>query len=145
MIFCMYNNKTYTKECGFLLIQQTSSIVNNNNLTSQNCDSFYTRKKYFWEHSGFPPVVTFLAHFYQKDMCWSWFFTQHFVRNCSQFVILWQLRIPEWIVNNLLCTWYTLFWCPFISKSSGSVVDRSFRNPWIGGSNPGGNNTSFSV
>ena len=35
--------------------------------------------------------------------------------------------------------------CPFISKSGSSVVDRSLRNPWIGGSNPGGNYTSFSV
>ena len=44
------------------------------------------------EYSGFPSVVTSLAHFYQKDMCGSYYvatvFTQHFVPNCSQFVIL---------------------------------------------------------
>ncbi len=35
--------------------------------------------------------------------------------------------------------------CPFISESDSSVVESSLRNPWIGGSNPGGNYTSFSV
>ena len=40
MIFHVYNTKTYTKECGYLLIQKVSSIFNNNNMTSQNCNSF---------------------------------------------------------------------------------------------------------
>ena len=34
---------------------------------------------------------------------------------------------------------------PFISKSDSSAVECSPRNPWIGGSNPGGNYTSFSA
>ncbi len=106
----------------------------------------FTREKIFLEHSGFPPVVTFLAHFYQKrrveaNVNVADIFTQHVVRNCSQFVILWQLRIPDWLVNNVFCTWYTLFLC----QSGSSVVDRSLRNPWIGDSNPGGNYTSFSL
>ncbi len=49
---------------------------------------FTREKKYFLEHSGFPPVVTFLAHFYQKacveaNVNVSDIFTKHFVRNCS--------------------------------------------------------------
>ena len=72
-------------------------------------------------------------------------FAQHFVRNCSQFVILWQLHRLDWFVNKLFGTWYTLLLCPFISKSDSSVVESSLRNPWIGGSNPGGKYTSFSV
>ncbi len=72
-------------------------------------------------------------------------FTQHFVRNCSQFVILWQLRRSDWFVNKLFGTWYALILYPFISESDSSVVESSLRNPFIGGSNTGGNYTSFSV
>ena len=39
-IFYMYNTKTYTKECGYLLKQQTSSMFNNDSMTSQNVNSF---------------------------------------------------------------------------------------------------------
>ncbi len=39
-------------------------------MTSQNFNSFYTRKKYFLEHSGYPPVVTFLAYFLSKRYVW---------------------------------------------------------------------------
>ena len=45
--FHMYNTKTYTKECGHLMIQQTSSIANNNNLTSHNFNSFSDEKSIF--------------------------------------------------------------------------------------------------
>ena len=44
MIFHMYNTKTYTKECGYLLIQQASSIFNNNNMRLQNVNSFSNGK-----------------------------------------------------------------------------------------------------
>ncbi len=68
-----------------------------------------------------------------------------FIRNCSQFVILWQLRRLDWFVNKLFGTWYTLLLCPFISEPDSSMVESSLRNPWIGGSNPSRNYTSFSV
>ncbi len=64
-VFHMYNTKTYTAECGYFLIQKGSSIFNNNNMTSQNLNSLSDD---FLEHSGFPPVVTFLSQFYQKDI-----------------------------------------------------------------------------
>ncbi len=89
----MYNTKTYTEECGYLVIQQASLIFNNNNMTSHNFNSFSDVKNIFLEHSGFPPVLTFLSHFYQKtsveaNVNVAAILTQHFVRNCSQFVIL---------------------------------------------------------
>ncbi len=49
-------------------------------------------------------------------------FLQHFVRNCSQFVILWQLRTHDWFVNKALGTWYRPTLCPFIGKSGSSGV-----------------------
>ena len=90
----MYNTKTYRKECGYLLIQLASSIFNNNNLMSQNFNLFSDEKKYFVRTFRIP-VVPFLSHFYQiKKTCVeanvnvAAIFAQHFVRKCSQFVIL---------------------------------------------------------
>ena len=69
-----------------------------------------------------------------------------FLRNCSQFVILWQLRTLNRLVNKLSDTWYImLLLCPFISKADSVAVESSPRNPWIESSNPGGNKTSISV
>ncbi len=52
-----------------------------------------------------------------------------------------------WLIwkQTIFRTWYTLFLIPFKSKSDSSVVESSPHKPWIGGSNPGGNYTSFSV
>ena len=44
-LFYMYNTKAYTKEYGYLLMQQVSSIFNNNNLISQNFNSFSDGEK----------------------------------------------------------------------------------------------------
>ncbi len=65
MIFQMYNTKTCTKECDYLLIQQASSISNNNNLTSQNFDSFYD-KKYFFRTLRILSCCNFLVTFLSK-------------------------------------------------------------------------------
>ena len=66
-------------------------------------------------------------------------FTHRFVRNCSEFVSLWQLRTLHWFVNNVFVLdiryFYTQSW----------AVKSSPRNPWIEGSNPGGNYTYSSV
>ena len=52
----------------------------------------------FLEHSGFPPdVINFLICGMYCNV--AAIFTQHFVRNCSQLVILGQLRIFEGFVN----------------------------------------------
>ncbi len=56
-------------------------------------------------------------------------------------LLLMLLRIPDWFVNNVFCARYTLLLC----KSGSSVVKSLLRNPWIGGSNPGGNYTAFLV
>ena len=56
--------------------------------------SFIVEGVIFLQHSGFPPVVTFNWHIFIKktsveaDVNVAAIFTQHFVRNCSQFVIL---------------------------------------------------------
>ncbi len=47
----------------------------------------------------------------------------------------------DWFLNKLFGTWLTLLFCAFITKSDSSAVESSTRNPWIGGSNPGGNYT----
>ena len=62
-------------------------------------------------HSVFPPVATFLSHFHQKDICC------YFVRNCLQFVILWQLHTYTWLICKKVfgTSWYaTLF--PFMDR-----------------------------
>ncbi len=58
---------------------------------------------------------------------------------------LWQLRTLVWVVNIVFWTWYSLLLCSVVSKSDSSAVENSFRNPYIEGSNPGGNYTSFLV
>ncbi len=54
-----------------------------------------------------------------------------------------ELRDLYWFVNKLFGVWYALLLCPFINKSDSSTVEGSSRNPWIGGSNPGGNYFPF--
>ncbi len=63
---------------------------NNNNFMTTNFNSF--SDDFFVEHPGFPPVVTFLSHFYQKtsveaNVHVAAIFALYFLRNCSQFVI----------------------------------------------------------
>ena len=65
MIFHMYNTTTYTKECGYLLIQIASSIFNNNNMTSQNLNSF-SDEKIFLEHSGVRIPLSNSCHIFIK-------------------------------------------------------------------------------
>ncbi len=68
----MYNTKTYTKECAYLL------IFNNNNLTLQNFNSFSDEKKHIFIKKTSVEANVNVAPV----------FTQHFVRNFSQFAIL---------------------------------------------------------
>ena len=103
----MYNTKTYAKEYGYLLIQAGSSIFKNNNMTSQNFNSFSDE---IFFRTLRTPVVTFLSHFYQKDSCGSYnvnvatIFTQHFgsklFKICPRF--LWQLRTLDWSTKYLV-------------------------------------------
>ncbi len=57
-------------------MQHASLILNNNDTKSRNFTSFTNGclKKYL----GFPPDVTFLSYFYEKDICAS-----HFKGDCS--------------------------------------------------------------
>ena len=71
----------------------SSSILNNNNMTSRNFNSFSDKKKYFIRILRIPPVVPSCHIFIKKtsvvaNVNVSAIFTHHFVRNGSQFVIL---------------------------------------------------------
>ncbi len=78
----------------------------------------FTREKNIFRTFRIPSCCNILAHFLWKRHLWKLmlmlliFLHSHFVRNCSQFVILWQLRRPDWFVNYVFCTWYTLFFMP---------------------------------
>ena len=94
----------YTKECGYLLIHHALSIFNNNNMTSQNFNSF-SEKNFF--RTLMMPSCCNISHIFIKktsvvaNVNVAAIFTQHFVWNYSQFVILWQLRTFDWVVNNI--------------------------------------------
>ena len=64
--FSIVYHQDNTKEYSYLLMQQASFILNNNSMKSQNFNPFSSETNIHVEHAGFPPVVTFLSHFYLK-------------------------------------------------------------------------------
>ena len=129
MIFHMYNTNVYTKQWAIYWYKAFNSFSDEKKIRTLRILSRVTFLSHFIKKASVEAIVNIAA------IC-----TQHFVRNCSQFDILWQLRRLDWFVNKLFGTWYTLslLLCPFISESDSSVVKSSLRNPWIWGSNPGG-------
>ncbi len=84
----------------------------------------FPTKNVFFRTLRIPSCCNFLVTFYQKTPVEAnvydvaAIFALHFVRNCSLFVILWQLRILDWFVNKQFGTWYKLLLCPFIQARS---------------------------
>ncbi len=152
MVFRMYYTNTYTNECGYLLIQQASSISNNNNLTSQNFNSFSDEKNIFRTLKILSCCI-FLVTFFSKRHLWKLMLMLLLFLHIILFEIVHNLSFCDNSVDLIdLKTNYlgldidpTLLLCPFISELDSSVVESSLRNPWIGGSNPGRNYTFFSV
>ncbi len=124
------------KACRYIKVQ--------NEKFSEEKDSFYVllKRKYSFRQDSNPRSMGCEANDLPQSYLTCWYFYTEF---CSKLVTICHFMTIAytWLIcKHIFCTWYTLFLCPFISKS---VVDRSLRNLWIGGSNPGGNYTSFSV
>ncbi len=119
-------------------------------MTSHHFHSFSNKNCFiFLEHSGFP-VVTFLSIIIKKtsveaNINVAAIFTQHFVSSiivhnwsfCDNCVYLIDLQANNLGLDNAT-------YMP-INQQVSLVVESLLRNPWIGGSNPGGNYISFSV
>ena len=119
-------------------MQHPSLILNNNNMKSQISTHFPGggvglggNFKTFWFPSWCNILVTFPKRSVVSNVNPATIFTQHFVQNCSQLVILGHVHTHDWYVNkdSGRPAWYVLSLCSVISKSNCSVVDNLLHNP----------------
>ncbi len=88
----------------------------------------FSKGKIFLEYSGFPPDITFLCHIFIKKILvvsyvnFAAIFTHYLVQNCLQIVLLRDVRIDDWYVNNDIgiCCTFTL------ESSTHKPLDRCF-------------------
>ena len=116
-------------------------------MKSRNFIKFIEGKLFFRKYK-FPSWCKSIVIFFPKRYLVSnvnvyviW--TQYFVQNVSQLVILRHMGTGDWDLNKCIDTWYTFILCLVISKSHSSVVESSLRNSWIGVLNLGENYFHF--